>query len=58
MRGMTMRTLLRNTRQRLARRLTSILHDLITLGVDLPPPEHEAEVISLAAHRKQKVRAA
>lgn len=53
-----MRTLLRNTRQRLARRLTSMLHDLITLGVDLPPPEHEAEVISLAAHRKQKARAA
>lgn len=53
-----MRKIFRATRQRLTRRLTTLLHDLITLGVDLPPEEHQAEVISLDAHRKQKVRAA
>lgn len=53
-----MRTIFRATAKRITRRVTTLLHDLITLGVDLPPAEHEAEVISLEAHRKQKVRAA
>lgn len=56
-----MRSFLLTTRQTVQatltdarRRLSTLLHDIVTLGAVLPPRRHEAEVISLAAHRKLK----
>lgn len=48
-----MRALIRNAR----RRLSTLLRDIVTLGAVLPPARHEAEVISLEAHRKLKKNA-